>query len=473
MNSLAVDINKSSLTSLSSNFLPFTPQNSFLPSQQATPFSAKSFEPNSGRFSPDSFHPHHTSFPQQNFPFYPYQQEVMYDPFLAKRYTYLNEKIPRASNYKSDSTIAEAFPHLKEINNPSFTLDDITPDAKFFFMRSSNDDDIHKSIKYERWSSTAPCNQKLEKAYTQYKETRPDEEPQIFFVYSVVNTKNLLGIARMASNYSLDATFTYWLESDKYKGSYKLQWLFIKDVPLGKIDDQTDEEFNLKNLKDGAELTLEQGKQVFQSFLKQDPRPNIFDTFEYMDRREDLIRHMRDNEMFTMHSPIFRRPFRKFNPSGKMYHYNKFNHYENRGYGNGNNYSNGNANGNANGTGNGYHHANGYARNFQNRTDRTEGFRPRNYEHTNQNNKSPDIASVFIVRDSKEKQQHKRNKNQNGKKRNNESGNGSVGNGHGPQKQSKIDEEFWNQRPKMVQNMPESDEEELEEKANVNREISQ
>ena len=74
------------------------------------------------------------------------QVDALYDPLLIKTYQYIDEDLPRAKNYKSDASIKEAFPHLKDINDPNFNLESLSNDAKFFLMTSNNDDDIHKVL---------------------------------------------------------------------------------------------------------------------------------------------------------------------------------------------------------------------------------------------------------------------------------------------------------------------------------------
>jgi len=46
----------------------------------------------------------------------------------------------------------------------------------------------------------------------------------------------------------------------------------------------------MTSLKDGTEIPLAHGKKILQSFIKHESRPNIFDSFDYMDKREDYIR---------------------------------------------------------------------------------------------------------------------------------------------------------------------------------------
>jgi len=40
-------------------------------------------------------------------------------------------------------------------------------------------------------------------------------------------------------------------------------------------------------LKDGTEIPVPVGKKILEVFMKHDIRPNIFDAFELMDKRED------------------------------------------------------------------------------------------------------------------------------------------------------------------------------------------
>jgi len=58
--------------------------------------------------------------------------------------TPFSQDFPRAKSYVELPLIIDAFPHLKELNNPEFDVESISPNAQFYMMRSSNDDNIHK-----------------------------------------------------------------------------------------------------------------------------------------------------------------------------------------------------------------------------------------------------------------------------------------------------------------------------------------
>jgi len=42
---------------------------------------------------------------------------------------------------------------------------DFAAQARFFVIKSYTEDDVHKSLKYEIWSSTDPGNKRLDKAF--------------------------------------------------------------------------------------------------------------------------------------------------------------------------------------------------------------------------------------------------------------------------------------------------------------------
>lgn len=53
--------------------------------------------------------------------------------------------------------------YTDQYNKEDFSLD--YENAKFFVIKSYSEDDVHKSIKYNVWSSTPHGNKKLESAY--------------------------------------------------------------------------------------------------------------------------------------------------------------------------------------------------------------------------------------------------------------------------------------------------------------------
>ena len=75
--------------------------------------------------------------------------------------------------------------HTDQYNKEDFPLD--YENAKFFVIKSYSEDDVHKSIKYNVWSSTPHGNKKLQAAYEDAKKRAAEESGvcPIFLFFSV------------------------------------------------------------------------------------------------------------------------------------------------------------------------------------------------------------------------------------------------------------------------------------------------
>lgn len=102
---------------------------------------------------------------------------------------------------------------------------------------------MHKSLKYEIWSSTDPGNKRLDKAFKETAGRGP-----IYLFFSVNASGHFCGVAEMltpVSNWRCDhvemssdccpqvdysRSSTVWA-SDKWKGVFKVRWIFVRDIP--------------------------------------------------------------------------------------------------------------------------------------------------------------------------------------------------------------------------------------------------
>lgn len=111
---------------------------------------------------------------------------------------FLNEQNrgPRASKPKmanieqglaADTKNSNATPGVNRelFNRADFAVE--YKDAKFFIIKSYSEDNVHKSIKYGVWASTANGNKKLDAAYREAKE-KGDVYP-VFLFFSVSSLK--------------------------------------------------------------------------------------------------------------------------------------------------------------------------------------------------------------------------------------------------------------------------------------------
>lgn len=76
-------------------------------------------------------------------------------------------------------------------NRPDFAIE--YKHAKFFIIKSYSEDNVHKSIKYGVWASTANGNKKLDAAYRDAKEKGDFYPVFLFFSVSSLNSYLLVG----------------------------------------------------------------------------------------------------------------------------------------------------------------------------------------------------------------------------------------------------------------------------------------
>lgn len=107
------------------------------------------------------------------------------DPSVKKFYQneVLSVPIKKLENYNDSSKIKLMFESSRGMNDINFDLHKIK-NAVFFIIRSTCDDDIHKSIKYGLWTSTHRNNVKLNEVY---KRCRKRGIP-VYLVFTVVNS---------------------------------------------------------------------------------------------------------------------------------------------------------------------------------------------------------------------------------------------------------------------------------------------
>ncbi|KAH9784460.1 YTH domain-containing protein ECT2 [Citrus sinensis] len=128
-------------------------------------------------------------------------------------------------------------------------------DAKFFIIKSYSEDDVHKSVKYNMWTSTPNGNKKLDAAYREAKEKSSD--CPVFLLFSVNASGQFVGVAEMVGPVDFDKTVEYW-QQDKWVGCFPLKWLIIKDVPnssLRHITLENNENKPVTNSRDTQEVS--------------------------------------------------------------------------------------------------------------------------------------------------------------------------------------------------------------------------
>ena len=104
----------------------------------------------------------------------------------------------------------------------------------YYLLRSTSEHNIHKvcvlnqAIKYGVWTSSVRNNEILANSY----EDALKHNLPIYFFFTANKTNNFLGVAEMAGPFNAAMSFKYWQDENKWFGTIKLKWLFVRDIPF-------------------------------------------------------------------------------------------------------------------------------------------------------------------------------------------------------------------------------------------------
>lgn len=156
--------------------------------------------------------------------------------------------------------------------------------ARYFIIKSYSEDDIHRSIKYGIWCSTEHGNKRLDMAYRDQEGKGP-----VYLFFSVNGSGHFCGMAQMMSEVDYNATSNVWAQ-DKWKGEFKVKWIYVKDVPnsqLRHIRLENNENKPVTNSRDTQEVPAEKGRQVLKIIHTYRHTTSIFDDFVHYEKRQE------------------------------------------------------------------------------------------------------------------------------------------------------------------------------------------
>jgi hypothetical protein len=172
---------------------------------------------------------------------------------------------------------------LKSEKNPG-DLTISTTNARFFVIKSYAEDDIHRSIKYDIWTSTEHGNRRLDQAYREQK-----GKGGIYLLFSVNGSGHFCGMAQMVSEVDFNSVTGVWAQ-DKWKGSFSVKWIYVKDVPnsqLRHIRLENNENKPVTNSRDTQEIPLAKARQVIKIIHSYQHKTSIFDDFEHYEKKQE------------------------------------------------------------------------------------------------------------------------------------------------------------------------------------------
>ena len=223
-------------------------------------------------------------YPQQ-YAMYPHGQGPYYNPYYQQQIL-----------YRTEMYICSRYRHLIDINQKNSKLiDSINANSKFFVIKSFSEEDVHKSIKYNVWSSSKDGNLTLSNAFRITEENKGN----VYLFYSCNGSGRYCGLARMKTPCDDNKSFGLWTQDGKWPGLFDVEWLFIKDVPFREFKNviitmKDGEVKPISNARDTQEIPFEQAKIMIQKITEYQNTNTILEHFEFYDmRQENYERNMR------------------------------------------------------------------------------------------------------------------------------------------------------------------------------------
>ena len=230
----------------------------------------------------------------QNYNRYP--QQYMYQPH--NQTPYYNPYFQQQILYRTEMYICSKYRNLIDINQRNAKLiESINSNCKFFVIKSFSEEDVHKSIKYNVWSSSKDGNLTLTNAFRITEENKGN----VYLFFSCNGSGRYAGIARMKSPCDETKSFGLWTQDGKWPGLFDVEWLFIKDVPFKEFKNiiitmKDGEVKPISNARDTQEIPFEQAKIMIQKIAEYQNTNTILEHFEFYDMRQDNYeRNMKAN----------------------------------------------------------------------------------------------------------------------------------------------------------------------------------
>ncbi|KAK4265970.1 hypothetical protein QN277_026949 [Acacia crassicarpa] len=182
--------------------------------------------------------------------------------------------------------------------------------AKFFVIKSYSEDDVHKSIKYNVWSSTPHGNKKLQSVFEDAKRIAAGRSGvcPIFLFFSVNASGQFCGVAEMVGPVDLNKDMDFW-QQDKWSGSFPVKWHIIKDVPNANFRHiilENNENKPVTNSRDTQEIMYKKGLEMLKIFKNHNLKTSLLDDFMYYENRQKIMQEEKAKLLMkSFESPLF------------------------------------------------------------------------------------------------------------------------------------------------------------------------
>ena len=217
-----------------------------------------------------------------------YPQAYGFQPYAQNSY-YNNPYFQQQILYRTEMYICSKYRNLIDINQRnSKIIESINSNCKFFVIKSFSEEDVHKSIKYNVWSSSKDGNLTLSNAFKIAEEGKGN----VYLFFSCNGSGRYQGVARMKTPCDENKTFGLWTQDGKWPGLFDVEWIFIKDVPFKEFKNiiitmKDGEVKPVSNSRDTQEIPYDQAKIMLQKIAEYQNTNTILEHFEFYDMRQD------------------------------------------------------------------------------------------------------------------------------------------------------------------------------------------
>lgn len=172
--------------------------------------------------------------------------------------------------------------------------------AKFYVIKSYSEDDVHKCLKYDVWSSTANGNKKLDAAFhdAEVKASETGVKCPIFLFFSVNGSGQFVGVAEMLGKVDFNKSMDFW-QLDKWSGFFPVKWHIVKDIPNSQLRHillENNENRPVTYTRDTQEIGLKQGLEMLKIFKNYLSKTSLSDDFEFYEGREKSLQSRRSSK---------------------------------------------------------------------------------------------------------------------------------------------------------------------------------
>ncbi|KAI3805157.1 hypothetical protein L1987_27270 [Smallanthus sonchifolius] len=167
-------------------------------------------------------------------------------------------------------------------------------EAKFFIIKSYSEDDVHKCVKYDVWSSTPNGNKKLDDAFHEA-QGKTESKCPVFLFFSVNGSGQFVGVAEMMGPVVFEKDMDFW-QLDKWSGFFPVKWHVVKDIPnsqLRHIILENNDNRPVTYTRDTQEVGLQQGLEMLDIFKSYPSKTSLLDDLTFYENREKLLKARR------------------------------------------------------------------------------------------------------------------------------------------------------------------------------------